>query len=139
MDDRIVWQPVNLNNPLYPISILLDPGFAKEMILLKIPLWAQERINEFGKESLKKSGIKYDEPYQFYRDTSFVKRFHLGKNGIWLGFSGNLAEQSFSGPLIYKSQGIDSLSRKKGLLDLVDLWIDHGPDLNGISACANLQ
>ena len=66
-----------------------------------------------------------------------MRRFHLDQNGIWLGFSGNLMGQSFSEPLIYDSHGIDSLLRKNGILELVDLWADYGPVLKGISACAN--
>ncbi|MEK6847959.1 MAG: hypothetical protein AABX50_02445 [Nanoarchaeota archaeon] len=138
MDERIVWQPINLNRPWYHLGIVLNPDFAREMISLKIPLWVQERMNNLGRESLKKLGIDWDNPYQFYRDTSFVKNFRLESNGVWLGFSENLSKQSFNEPLIYHSQGINSLLRINGLLALVDLWADDcGPVLKGWSIIYN--
>ena len=56
MDDLIKWE-VDFSKPYNDFDISLDPNSAREMISLKIPLWVQERMNEFGKESLKNQGL----------------------------------------------------------------------------------
>lgn len=130
MYNRDVGQVIPLH-PLFNFDFVLDVDFAKEMISTKTFPFVQDRVNELAEYYLRNFGIETDKPYEFYEDTSFVRSFRLGSNGLWLGLDGvGIPDPESS--IRYRSQEADSLIKMHGLLSLVDYWAFCNPIFKGV-------
>ncbi len=126
---RVIWQPFALYQPSCDFGIYLDRDFAQEMFDAKLDPGRQGQMQRNGYETLLRLGGINRTPYDFMEDTAFVRRFHLGGNGVWLSTETSLAEMigksHREGPIEFHSHNIDTLHQQRRLLALVDLWAEH--------------
>ena len=77
--ERTIWTPHFCSEKDF--KVYLDSGFAKEVMQSKIPNEMQKGMNELGNEELKRLGVNWLNPYEFYEDSCFVTQFNIGQNG----------------------------------------------------------
>lgn len=132
MDEkRIIWQP-ELFVRECGFKISLDRDFAREMVNSPLDKKHQKRTSELAKKDLKKMGIDWPDPYNFYKNTCFLREIHLGNNGVWLATSSDEAsgllreEKGENGRNIeYDAHNVDTPRYAYALMFLFHKWIDY--------------
>ena len=124
-----LWQPRNMSNPR-SLEVTLDKEFASRMYNAKITRDARTRMNEIAAQMLKKSNIKWPEPFRFYENTGFVSQCSIGENGKWLAVN-TPADILFrnSCEIVYYSHNIDTTRDAYTLLTIVDIWAEYADEL----------
>ena len=125
--DKPVWEALYLSQPHHDFDIALSRGFAKKMINISLTQKEQRQMNIRGAELLDRLGYTGSSPYQFHKDTAFVRHINLdGGRGTWLeleGQYGKTPDFSIEKPLTYTTHNMDCSSDTLGLLSLFEQWI----------------
>jgi len=129
MDDRIIWQPQGIyQSEGYSFSILLDPGFAKEMLESKLTKENYKRMQDLPRRLM---NFPRPEPYIFHEDTCFVRQITLhGGDGKWLSLDDACGGKvpDLSKPVKYSTHNMDcrtTAAESVILMGLFDLWIEY--------------
>jgi len=133
--ERTIWTPHFCSEKDF--KVYLDSGFAKEVMQSKIPNEMQKGMNELGNEELKRLGVNWLNPYEFYEDSCFVTQFNIGQNGVWLAVNhqtiDSLLEGSGSSKIIeYDSHNVDYSRDAYVLLVLFGKWVEYTDVLRDI-------
>ena len=132
--DKLIWQPRFYAE--YDFEVYLDRDFARTMIQAKIAPERQKITNELANEELKKLGIHWSNPYDFYEDTGFIRQFYIGQNGVWLSTNhrniDELLEGAESHELIkYDSHNVDTSRQAYVLMRIFDKWVAYADAMRG--------
>jgi len=132
IEERIVWQPLNLPGS-FNFAILLDRKFAAEMLSVKLDGELRQRMNELVQRFTPRNKSSH---IQFFEDTALVVQFDLGGGGKWLAANetyGKNPLEVFKGSIKYSSHNIDTSIDAYELMGIVDTWVHYSDALKDMA------
>jgi len=126
--DEIVWQPVFSGS--YEFAVLLNPGFAKQMLTTPLSRERQDSMNKRAAEDLKNVRINCLSPYQFRNNSCFVSCINLGYKGLWLSTDNSTVESLLKNKELpdvvkYHAHNADTSFDAFHLMAMFSLWIQY--------------
>lgn len=126
LEDKIIWQPINLCEGSDDFSIIVDKEFIRKAFELKIEEKGKMNFNQLAKTKL---GINRGDIFEFYQNSSLITMIRLQEAQSWLELDTNfnsITEQLKKNTVLsYKTHNSNSISQRIDILNSMSFWVEY--------------